>query len=192
MLTIWIFAGHEMHVSKPALPAEDTRSQVDTIVAQVRRNEIHLVFDGVDEMARPYTSGGRKEAIQILARVGNGAATPTSSEVQILPKTTTCLCTSALWQAIIRERRPSAGQVSCPILPAARSCSRYPAGALGYTILLGRPSCGYSRTTLCRSFLPLTYPGLRIPRKSNGCHPIPSGISGTALPASLGPPVDVR
>ena len=51
------------------------RRQVDEIVAQVRRNEIHLVFDGVDEMARPYTAGGRREAIQILAGVGNQTAT---------------------------------------------------------------------------------------------------------------------
>jgi hypothetical protein len=50
------------------------RETVDQLVAQVLNNEIHLVFDGVDEMARPYTSGGRRECIEILRDVGNMCA----------------------------------------------------------------------------------------------------------------------
>lgn len=51
-----------------------SRDHVDRLVAQVRLHDIHLVFDGVDEMARPYTADGRKEAMQILAGIGNRAA----------------------------------------------------------------------------------------------------------------------
>lgn len=51
-----------------------SREQIDSLITQVRQNEIQLVFDGVDEMARPYTTGGRHEAIEILRDVSNGRA----------------------------------------------------------------------------------------------------------------------
>jgi hypothetical protein len=51
-----------------------SRDHVDRLVSKVLNDEIHLVFDGVDEMARPYTFGGRKEAMQILADIGNRSA----------------------------------------------------------------------------------------------------------------------
>jgi hypothetical protein len=44
---------------------------VNDVVQQVMRDEIHLIFDGVDEMARPHTESGRKEAIELLRDVGN-------------------------------------------------------------------------------------------------------------------------
>jgi len=49
------------------MPAE----LVGELVQQVLRDEIQLIFDGVDEMARPYTEGGRSEAIELLKDVGN-------------------------------------------------------------------------------------------------------------------------
>jgi hypothetical protein len=41
------------------------------LIQQVARDEINLIFDGVDEMARPYTEAGRKDAIQLLRDVAN-------------------------------------------------------------------------------------------------------------------------
>lgn len=51
-----------------------SREEIDGLITQVRDDEIHLLFDGVDEMARPYTAGGRLEAIEILRDVGNRRA----------------------------------------------------------------------------------------------------------------------
>jgi hypothetical protein len=48
-----------------------SRDHVDRLVTQVRSDEIHLVFDGVDEMARPYTAAGRHDAMEILKGAGN-------------------------------------------------------------------------------------------------------------------------
>jgi hypothetical protein len=47
------------------------RDVITDLVVQVERDELNLIFDGVDEMARPYTAVGRKDAIQILRDVGN-------------------------------------------------------------------------------------------------------------------------
>ncbi len=41
---------------------------------QVRDDKVQLVFDGVDEMARPYTADGRRQAIQLLRDIGNRRA----------------------------------------------------------------------------------------------------------------------
>ena len=49
-----------------------SREHLDRIITLVRTNEIQLIFDGVDEMARPYTTGGRRDAVEILRDVGNG------------------------------------------------------------------------------------------------------------------------
>ena len=47
---------------------------VEDLISQVREDEIQLIFDGVDEMARPYTASGRKEAMELLREVGNRRA----------------------------------------------------------------------------------------------------------------------
>jgi hypothetical protein len=44
---------------------------VSRLLGEVERDEINLIFDGVDEMARPYTTAGRKEAIELLRGVAN-------------------------------------------------------------------------------------------------------------------------
>jgi Cdc6-like AAA superfamily ATPase len=51
-----------------------SRENIDRIVQMVRDDKIHLVFDGVDEMARPYTAAGRRSAIELLRDVGNRSA----------------------------------------------------------------------------------------------------------------------
>jgi hypothetical protein len=61
-------------IESQLLRYELSREHVDRIVAQVREDEIQLIFDGVDEMARPYTAGGRREAVDILKDVGNRRA----------------------------------------------------------------------------------------------------------------------
>jgi len=47
---------------------------VKDLVQQVARDEINLIFDGIDEMAKPYTAAGRKDAIQLLRDVVNRRA----------------------------------------------------------------------------------------------------------------------
>jgi len=47
---------------------------VDGLITQVLEDTIHLVFDGVDEMARPHTAAGRLEAIELLRGIGNRRA----------------------------------------------------------------------------------------------------------------------
>jgi hypothetical protein len=48
-----------------------SRDCIDLLLGQIERDEINLVFDGIDEMARPYTVAGRKEAIELLRGVTN-------------------------------------------------------------------------------------------------------------------------
>lgn len=48
-----------------------SRGAIESLVTMVRNDQIHLVFDGVDEMARPYNASGRREAIELLRDVGN-------------------------------------------------------------------------------------------------------------------------
>jgi hypothetical protein len=57
----------QAELAKYRLPSDS----VEGLVAQVLEDEIHLVFDGVDEMARPYTPDGRKEAMELLRDLGN-------------------------------------------------------------------------------------------------------------------------
>ena len=56
-----------MQLMKYRLPQD----HLDNIISMVLDDKIHLVFDGVDEMARPYTASGRCEAIEILSDIGN-------------------------------------------------------------------------------------------------------------------------
>jgi hypothetical protein len=51
-----------------------TRESIDRIVEMIRDDKIHLVFDGVDEMARPYTATGRRSAVELLRDIGNRSA----------------------------------------------------------------------------------------------------------------------
>jgi hypothetical protein len=51
-----------------------SREQVDQLIAAIRTNQVHFVFDGVDEMARPYTASGRHDAIELLKDIGNRSA----------------------------------------------------------------------------------------------------------------------
>jgi predicted transcriptional regulator len=60
----------ENQLSRFRLP----RECIDGLVAQVRDDVIHLVFDGVDEMARPYTGAGRHGGIELLRDVANRRA----------------------------------------------------------------------------------------------------------------------
>ena len=48
-----------------------TREAIESLVTMVRNDQMHLVFDGVDEMARPYNASGRRESIELLRDVGN-------------------------------------------------------------------------------------------------------------------------
>ncbi len=57
-------------LSKYRLPHE----VIDGLLTQIREDEVHLAFDGVDEMARPYTAEGRAETIGFLSEVGNRRA----------------------------------------------------------------------------------------------------------------------
>jgi NACHT domain/Putative DNA-binding domain len=60
----------ENQLSRFRLP----RECIDGLVAQVRDDMIHLIFDGVDEMARPYTEAGRHSGIELLRDVANRRA----------------------------------------------------------------------------------------------------------------------
>ena len=44
---------------------------VERLLTEVNTDRIQLVFDGVDEMARPYTSAGRRQAVELLKDVAN-------------------------------------------------------------------------------------------------------------------------
>jgi hypothetical protein len=57
----------ESQLMKYRLPQE----VVDRIASLVQEDEIHLLFDGVDEMAKPHTVEGRSAVIEILRDVGN-------------------------------------------------------------------------------------------------------------------------
>jgi len=48
-----------------------TRDQTEALVLAVRADEIQLVFDGVDEMAKPVTTAGRREGLELLRDIGN-------------------------------------------------------------------------------------------------------------------------
>jgi hypothetical protein len=48
-----------------------TRDQIDRLVYQVSADQIHLIFDGIDEMARPYTTEGRRQTVEILRDIIN-------------------------------------------------------------------------------------------------------------------------
>jgi hypothetical protein len=64
-------------VHQTPTPAERHRQtwlRVFGLLSQIRDDEVHLVFDGVDEMARPYTAEGREETIDFLSEVGNRRA----------------------------------------------------------------------------------------------------------------------
>jgi hypothetical protein len=52
-------------------PYHLSAENVNHLLDQIERDEIGLIFDGVDEMAKPYTQAGRKESIDLLRGVVN-------------------------------------------------------------------------------------------------------------------------
>ncbi|MBZ5525322.1 MAG: NACHT domain-containing protein [Acidobacteriia bacterium] len=48
-----------------------SREDVAHLVASVQQDQISVVFDGVDEMARPYTEAGRHDTIEVLRGIAN-------------------------------------------------------------------------------------------------------------------------
>lgn len=57
----------ESELRRYDMPSEIIRE----LVQRVLRDEIQMIFDGVDEMARPYTETGRDDAIELLRDIGN-------------------------------------------------------------------------------------------------------------------------
>lgn len=57
----------QSQLAKFGLPRED----VEKLIGLLRDDQMHLVFDGVDEMARPYSQQGRRDAVEILRDIGN-------------------------------------------------------------------------------------------------------------------------
>ena len=47
---------------------------LDGLITQVLEDDVHLIFDGVDEMARPYSAAGRQEAMELFRDIGNRRA----------------------------------------------------------------------------------------------------------------------
>ncbi len=60
----------EVELGKYRLPHDC----VDGLITQVLEDEVHLIFDGVDEMARPNTPEGRQQALELLNDIGNRRA----------------------------------------------------------------------------------------------------------------------
>lgn len=48
--------------------------QIDALVQMVRDGDIHLIFDGVDEMGKAYTPEGRQSGLELLRDIGNATA----------------------------------------------------------------------------------------------------------------------
>jgi DNA replication protein DnaC len=64
--SIDIRAERRSFVEAAILKLRLSRSDIDDLVRLVEQDEICLVLDGVDEMARPYTLEGRREAFQLI------------------------------------------------------------------------------------------------------------------------------
>lgn len=61
-----IRAARSEFVERALLSLDLSRADIDDLVRLVENDHVNLVFDAVDEMARPYSAAGRKEALDLI------------------------------------------------------------------------------------------------------------------------------
>ena len=66
--SIDIRAGTRSFVEESLYRLRLERSDIEELSCMVENGDVRIVFDGVDEMARPFSMAGRKEAFQLLRK----------------------------------------------------------------------------------------------------------------------------